>query len=354
MPPMLRSRSTAATVFLLAALLLGCDTTTQTEAPSSSSAAATETAHRARGRIVVANRAAGTLSVIDTGTNAVVATVPLPGPAPEPMYVVYTPAKNRVFVGDRANNHVVAFDARDFSVDGTVPAGGIFHMWADPQSKQLWVVDNVNNALTVIDPKRLTVVTTVPVTGGTPHDVVLDPQGRYAFVSVFADVGPDQVAKYSTQTFAEVGRVDAGADPHVSLARQNGRLYVPSQNANTLFVFDRETLAEVATLDVPGAHGAGMARNGQVFYTTNLPGGGTDGLFAIDTRTNTVIGSTDTPFPVPHNIALTPNGKALYLTHSGGASDAVTVYTMSRRDPVPDYAATVTVGLNPFGIAYVP
>lgn len=98
-----------------------------------------------------------------------------------------------------------------------------------------------------------------------------------------------------------------------------------------------------------------MTRNGKTFYTTNLPGGGTNGLFAIDTKTNTVIGTpVDTPFPVPHNIALTPNGNKIYVTHSGGTADTVTVYTATPKDPVPVFKTTITVGTNPFGLTFVP
>jgi DNA-binding beta-propeller fold protein YncE len=97
-----------------------------------------------------------------------------------------------------------------------------------------------------------------------------------------------------------------------------------------------------------------MRRDGRVFYTTNLPGGGVDGLFAIDTTTNQVLGSIDTPYPVPHNIALTTSGDKLYVTHSGGASDKVSIYTASRSEPVPVLLGEVTVELNPFGLALVP
>ena len=117
-------------------------------------------------------------------------------------------------------------------------------------------------------------------------------------------------------------------------------------------MFNRETLELVEEITVPGAHGAGMAPNGQVFYTTNLPGGGTDGLFAIDTKTNTVIGSANTPYTVPHNIVVIKN-KKLFLTHSGASADKVTIYDVSVADPVPTLVGEVTVGLNPFGLAYV-
>jgi len=103
---------------------------------------------------------------------------------------------------------------------------------------------------------------------------------------------------------------------------------------------------------VPGAHGAGMMRSEKVFYTTNFPGGGTNGLFAIDPRTHRVIGSTNTPIAGPHNIALTPNGRKLYLTHSGATANKVTVYRVSDSNPVPVLLTTIEVGLNPFGLSF--
>lgn len=331
--------------------------------PSGTALAASESP--SSGKVVVANRGSGTISVISTVTDEILGTYDLPAGdnMPQPMYVVYSPAKNRVFVGDRANDRVVVFDARDFGVEATVATGaGVFHMWADPQSKQLWVNNDIDNTTTVIDPNTLKVLATVPTPadlvalGGKPHDVILDPSGRYAYVSVLGLAGEyDAVVQFSTRTFQETGRAMVGQDPHLSLSRQNNLLYVPTQGSDAVFVLDRVTMALLAEIPVPGAHGAGMARNGNYFYTSNLPGGGNGGLVTIDTRTNMVIGeATNTPYPIPHNIALTPNSHKLYLTHSGGAADKVTVYTMKGNDPMPVLAGEFTVGLNPFGLAYVP
>ncbi len=321
----------------------------------------------ARGRVVVANRASGTISVIDTKTDQVVGTHELPAemgePTPEPMYVVPTSTHRRVFVGDRANNRVAVFDARSFKVEGTVAAGnGVFHMWADPQGRQLWVNNDIDNTSTVIDPGTLTVIATVPTPadlvalGGKPHDVILAPDGMYAYVTVLGVAGAnDYVVQFDTSTFSEVARAAVGKDPHVSLARQNDWLYVPCQNSDVVIILNRFTMAMESSVTVPGAHGAGMAQNGRYFYTANLPGGGSDALFTIDTSTNSVVGdAVDSPYPVPHNIALTSSSHRLYLTHSGGTSDKVTVYAISSQSPVPVFMAEVTVGLNPFGIAYLP
>jgi DNA-binding beta-propeller fold protein YncE len=256
---------------------------------------------------------------------------------------------------------VVAFDATDFSVLGTIEAGnGVFHMWSDPRDQQLWVNNDIDNTATVIDPQTLEVIGTVEMPadlvaqGFKPHDVILDPKGAFAYVTLLGSAGPnDYLVQFKTATFEEVNRAVVGKDPHVSLTARNDLIYVPAQGSDIVSIFYRDTLELVAELAVPGAHGAGMTPNGKVFYTTNLPNGGVDGLFAIDTNTNTILGSADTPYGVPHNLVVTKNDK-LFVTHSGGASDKVTVYAVSTDAPIPSLIGEITVGLNPFGLAYVP
>ena len=316
----------------------------------------------AGGEVVVADRGSGTISAIDAGSDELIGSYPLPvgENPPEPMYVSYVKSGHRLFVGDRANDRVVVFDADDYSVVATIPAGeGVFHQWSDPRDRQLWVNNDIDNTATVIDPRELTVLGTVSMpsdlvaAGYKPHDVILDPKGRFAYVTLVGGTANDWLVQFDTTTLTEVNRAQVGLDPHVALTQRNKLIYVPAQNSNIVSIFDRETLDLVVEVSVPGAHGAAMTPSGKVFYTTNLPGGGPDGLFAIDTKTNAVIGSTDTPYPVPHNLVVTKNDK-LFVTHSGGTSDKVTIYDITTPDPVPDLRAEVAVGLNPFGLAYVP
>ncbi len=89
----------------------------------------------------------------------------------------------------------------------------------------------------------------------------------------------------------------------LSLTPRNNELYVPCQNNDAVYVLNRFNMNLIETISVPAAHGAGMITNGKVFYTTNIAGGGVNGLYAINTGNNQVIGSSDTPYPVPHNIA---------------------------------------------------
>lgn len=314
------------------------------------------------GKVVVADRASGTISVIFTRNDRLVGTYDMPDEG-EPMYVVYSPIEDRVFVGDRANDRVVAFDALTFDVVGFAEAGaGVFHMWADADLGQLWVNNDIDNTTSVIDLHSLETIMTIPTPadlvalGGKPHDVIIGPNGMFAYITIIGIAGEmDAVVQYSTATFKEVNRTAVGGDPHVAVTTLTDFLYVPCQGANAVYVLDRITMDLVEIIDVPGAHGAGINENGNFFYTTNLPGGGEDGLFTIDAVTLDVLGEpVDTPFAVPHNIVLTPNGEKLYLTHSGATSDKVTVYELVGKNRLPQLIGEVTVGLNPFGLDYVP
>ena len=60
-----------------------------------------------------------------------------------------------------------------------------------------------------------------------------------------------------------------------------------------------------------------------------------------------------TPFAVPHNLALRPDGRRLFVTHSGPSADRVTIYDIHQKTGLPMYVGEATVGMNPFGIGYV-
>ena len=84
----------------------------------------------------------------------------------------------------------------------------------------------------------------------------------------------------------------------------------------------------------------------------HLKSGGNSGIFTIDLATNALVGgAVDTPFPTPHNIALTRDGAKMYVTHSGATADKVSVYAISPADGRPTFLSSITVGTNPFGIA---
>lgn len=303
---------------------------------------------RDAGEIVVANRGSGDLSVIDANTLEV-NPVSLPDAA-EPMYVSHSKQSGTVFVGDRANDRVIALDDKSYDVLGTVAVGqGVFHQWVD--NRQLWVVGDIDNTVTVVDPKTLTVTETIAIpaelteAGGKPHDVFVE--GPFAFVSIVG-LTDGVVLQYSTNTFEETGRIVTGGDPHLFV--RSARLYVASQGGSTVSVYRMSDLHPLGSASVPNAHGIWVMSSGEVL-TTNLAGGGSDAVFQLDRLLNSVTDTVDTAFPVPHNLTVDRFQQQAFVTHSGGTANQVSVIELSRAGL--GGVTSVTVGTNPFGLALV-
>lgn len=305
-----------------------------------------------RQRVVVCNRASGDISVVNAANNNLINTITMPDNG-EPMYAVHVRQCGRVFVGDRANNRVVAFNEHTFAVEGFAPAGdGVFHMWASPNGCQLWVNNDVDNTTTVIDPYSLNVIATVSAPadivadGGKPHDVVVN--NNAAFITYLGLSGDDDfVVKFNAQSFNEVHRAPVGKDPHVIYTRHNNFLYVAAQNGNSIHVLRRGNLSSVTNVPFDGAHGIGITRDGRFLYVTDLPG---NRVGVLRTSNNNILSMPLTsPFAIPHNIAVNRSGSKIFVTHSGAAADKLSIYTNS---PRPNLQTSLTLGTNPFGLVY--
>ncbi|MFK7770693.1 MAG: T9SS type A sorting domain-containing protein [Saprospiraceae bacterium] len=305
-------------------------------------------------RVVVANRASGTISVIDGDAGILLENYEMPDDG-QPMYVVHNSKNNTVLVGDY-NGKVVAFDGKDFSVKGIATAGaGVFHMWLSPNGNQLWVNNELDKTVSVINPNNMETIITFDIpsdianAGFKPHDVIVSPDNSSAFVTMINGNEPiNYVVKYDASSFSEIQRAEVGGDPHVSLTSSNDLLYVASQASGSLQILNRADLSSVAEIAVPNAHGLGMNSEGTYLYISNISDGGVDATYTLDLATNTLVGSpVDAPYAAPHNYSVGSDDSKLYLTHSGGSSDKLSIYDLS---PIPTLVGELTLELNPFGL----
>jgi DNA-binding beta-propeller fold protein YncE len=194
--------------------------------------------------------------------------------------------------------------------------------------------------------------------------VIIDPSGAAAYVTMIMADGPsDWVVKYSTSTFTELDRQAVGKDPHVTLTPHNNLLYVASQGSSRVDILDRGTLDPLSSIAPPipipvtNSHGVGITADGQVLYNTSFPGNGADGLTVIDTATNAIIDAVDAPAvgSGPHNIALSLDNTRLFIGHTGAASTTLSMFDITGTNKLHPLALpSLTVGLNPFGVAAVP
>ncbi|AZA55440.1 YncE family protein [Chryseobacterium sp. G0201] len=296
-------------------------------------------------KIAVTNRSSGSVSFIDAVTNNVTKTLSIPNS--DPMYVVYVPKTDKVYIGDRSGKKIHVVNPKTNEIENSIAVGnGVFHMWADGQGKELWVVNDTDKTISVINLSTNSVTHTIDV-GITPHDVFLTKDGSTAFVSVFtSDPNADKVFKYSTSTYAKTGEKTVGKEPH--LYHSNDRLYVPCQSGK-VYALDGNTLNTIYEKDYAGAHGVFISPDHNNLFVANISG---NQLFSINSATGNQIGNPLTsPTPTPHNLVVNNGGDKMFVTHSGTSANTVSTYTVNSSGTLA-YSSSITVGNNPFGITY--
>jgi len=138
-------------------------------------------------RAYVTNSGSGNVSVIDTATNTVVATVKT---GTTPSAVAVNPAGTRAYVTNRANNTVSVIDTATNTVVATVAVGSQpTAVRVTPDGSAAYVVSNPDT-LTVIDTRTNTVVSTLsidsPAESGD-HSIALSADGSRMLVTDASD-----------------------------------------------------------------------------------------------------------------------------------------------------------------------
>ncbi len=138
----------------------------------------------------VAHLAANTVSVIDTTTNMVVATVTVGGAS---YGVAITPDGAFAYVANQGSNTVSVIDTATNAVVATVPVDSPSGVAITPDGAFAYVGAR-SNIVSVIDTATNTVVATIPIIAD-PRWVAITPDGAFAYVTNF---GSDSVSVIAT------------------------------------------------------------------------------------------------------------------------------------------------------------
>jgi YVTN family beta-propeller protein len=125
----------------------------------------------------VPNANDNTVSVIDTATNSVVATINLPVGA-IPKGVATTPDGTHAYVINDGNFTVSVIDTANNTVVTTIPADDPSGVAITPDGTHAYVTSRSENTVSVIDIASNTVVAMIPV-GSFPSGVAITPDGTH-------------------------------------------------------------------------------------------------------------------------------------------------------------------------------
>jgi len=268
----------------------------------------------------VGNFKDATVSVIDTGTQAVVATVPV---AAGPHGMAVTPDGRTVYVSGDASSDVSVIDTSTDRAESRIEVGKSPHGLAMmPDGRMLLAAVYADDRVAFIDTSTRAVVGTAPV--GKPHTIAIRPDGAVAYVAsqepgkfalVVIDLGARSVAR----------SIALDKPPRdLEFTPDGGALYFTLAGVNAVQVLDPRTdkvVAQVATGVSP--HLAVLFR-GAPAATAVVQGPGEILLF--DPSTHAAL-RTIAVGKQPHWIAGTPGGKQVYVTNEG--SNDVTVVDLA-------------------------
>jgi YVTN family beta-propeller protein len=233
--------------------------------------------------------------------------------------------RGTLWVVNRSNDDVTAYDGRSGSVLATIAVGKQPNsVVAAPGTDKAYVTNEISDTVSVISTMTKEVVKTIPV-ASDPHHIRTSIDGRRVYVSKFAT---NKVAVIDTATDTVVAEYtahpSASARNHSSWIATDGRtLYLVNEGVNEITAIDAGSGAQSFALPVGNRPSEVLvAPGGRRAYVSVRSG--ENKIKAIDLTTRTLTGELSLG-QQPDTLQLTPNGKLLLVGMRGSPAQLVVV-----------------------------
>ncbi len=263
-----------------------------------------------------------------------------PAPAGPPDTTAAT-AVRKAYVGLFKDQAIAVLDTATNRVLHTIAVPpGPHGLVMTPDGRKVYVSSDGASTVSVIDTASDRVVSSIEV-GPTPHGLAISPDGRQVLVAGF---GSNQAVLIDTTSDRVVGQVPV-PQPHNSVISPDGRTaYVGSQQQGATAVIMLDLVHKTQSGQVPldkTPRALALSPDGKRLYVTVA---GTDSVQVLDPASARIVSQ----IPVgasPHHPLFTPDGSAGLVVSQGPGVLAILDPT---RDTV---SATVAVGKAPHWIA---
>jgi serine/threonine-protein kinase len=261
----------------------------------------------------IANRDEGIVTVLDTTSNVVTATIPIP--AGPPQFITFSPdgqvAYVTIYNADYTYNAVAFVETSSNTVTATVEVGlRPFAPTTSPDGSLLYVPLHNEGRVEVLDTATAQEVDSYEVVAN-PHWIAVSEDGTIGYTA------NHESGVISVLDLSDGGRVittvPTGLAPHsIAVSPDGSRVTVVNFESSTASVIDTATNAVVATIPVGlKPQDVTYAPDGRHFYTANVDA---DTVSVIDTGTNRVTATIPTG-DGPTSISVTPDGRRAYVTN---------------------------------------
>lgn len=261
----------------------------------------------------------------------------------QPFGLAITPNSENVYVTNGGQGTVSVINTATHTINATVPVGiGPFGVDITPDGKYAYVTNGGSASVSVINTELNTVTATI-IVGIGPYGLDISPDGKYVYVANF---GTSTVSVISTTLNMVVETIRVGYNPQGVGVTPNGEyVFITNFAAATVSVISTATNTVIDTIHVEcGPVDVEFTPDGDYAYVANS---GSGSVSVIDTATNKVV-ERITEFAQPSGLALTHNGEYLYVTNLD--NDMVSVVSTATNTVI----ANVVVGISPYDIVIMP
>ena len=297
----------------------------------------------ATGVVLVANQQAASASLIDLKDGSMIEIPVGNGPHETAISNDGRTGVVTVYGAQQAGNQLALIDLKTAKViklldlgQYTRPHGAAFL----PGDKQIVATSESTGNIVIVDIASGN-VEAVPTKARGSHMLALSSDGSKLFTANIPDgsISEIDVAK---KTFVGSNPISTMTEG-VAVSGDGRFVWVGSNNAMTVTVFDNTTKQKAATLTMPGApYRIGVTPDYKLAVIADPVGGF---IHIADTKTYQVLGSVPLDGG-PQGIAITPDSRFAFITLNGG--NAVAMIDLAARKELRRFA----VGAAPDGIAY--
>jgi YVTN family beta-propeller protein/YD repeat-containing protein len=306
-------------------------------------------------RAYVVNQSRDNVSVIDTATHSIIATMPAGVRAGR---AIVTPDGSRLYVLNLGAVSLSVFDAVTNQPLTTIPllAANVAAMAMTPDGRNLLVTHPSNDAVSLVDTATNTVAALIPV-GRQPIFISASPDNQRVHVHNSLADTISVVDVPSRSVTATIASGSSTGFPTFGVFNPAGSRYYSDTNGNRVIAVNTATNA-VTTITGFGSTRAGaLSADGSRLYVgdANAAPFFDAGIVVLNTTTNTIVASAQVG-PTPSSVALTPDGLRLVAINSD--DNTTTLFdttTNTVASVVPSHGATpiLTATLPGNRLAYV-
>jgi YVTN family beta-propeller protein len=315
--------------------------------------------------VYVTNERSGDVSIIDSVTNEVVATVPL-GKRPRGIHA--SPDKQTIYVAlsgspiagpgvdektlpppDKSADGIGVFDVKTSKLVKTIHAGSDPEEFDLSKDGSLLYTSNEDTAeASIVDIAMEKVVATLKV-GAEPEGVTTSVDGKFVYVTSEED---GAIFVIDTETRKVLKNFKVGNRPRsVGFFPDGIKAYVTRENDGALTVLDTVKHAKTGEISIGKATPPEnikpmkviLSHDGKTAYVSTGRG---KQIFTVDTATDKVTGSFEVG-QRPWGIALSPDGKLLYTAN--GPSNDVSVVDLASKAVI----KRIPAGESPWGVLVI-